>query len=150
MAWMRMMGAESVAYHRGTVIERADDHPGAALAYYASNHETGRFVWGEEGKDAATLDGFFDELGSEASAAITAISMDMGPAYEKSARSDGHAVKAIICYEPFHVVKLATDALDKVRRAVWQEIRALPDKTAAKRFKGARWALLKNPTDLNA
>jgi transposase len=113
---MRMMGAESVAYHRGTVIERADDHPGAALAYYASNHETGRFVWGEEGKDAATLDGFFDELGSEASATITAISMDMGPAYEKSARVDGHAVKAIICYEPFHVVKLATDALDKVRR----------------------------------
>jgi len=31
-----MMGAESVAYHRHTVLERADDHPGMALAYYAS------------------------------------------------------------------------------------------------------------------
>ncbi len=31
MAWMRMMGADSVAYHRATVIDRADDHPGAAL-----------------------------------------------------------------------------------------------------------------------
>ncbi|MGC8472698.1 MAG: transposase [Acidimicrobiales bacterium] len=39
--------------------------------------------------------------------------------------------------------------LDKVRRATWQEMRTLPDKTAAKRFKGARWALLKNPIDLN-
>ena len=36
LAWMRMMGAESVAYHRETVMGRADDHPGAALGYYAS------------------------------------------------------------------------------------------------------------------
>ncbi len=27
MAWMRMMGAESVDYHRETVLGRADDHP---------------------------------------------------------------------------------------------------------------------------
>lgn len=47
------------------------------------------------------------------------------------------------------MVKLATDALDKVRRATWQELRRLPDQAAARRFKGARWALLKNPGDLN-
>ena len=40
MAWMRMMGAESVAYHRRTVLERGDDYPGMALAYYASRGET--------------------------------------------------------------------------------------------------------------
>jgi hypothetical protein len=28
---MRMMGAESVAYHRETIIERGDDFQGAAL-----------------------------------------------------------------------------------------------------------------------
>jgi hypothetical protein len=37
---MRMMGAESVAYHRRTVLERDDDYPGMALAYYASRGET--------------------------------------------------------------------------------------------------------------
>lgn len=130
-------------------VDEVSWRKGHSYLTLVSNHETGRFVWGAEGKDAATLDGFFDELGAEASAAITAMSMDMGPAYEKSARADGHATKAIICYDPFHVVKLATDALDKVRRATWQEMRTLPDKTAAKRFKGARWVLLKNPTDLN-
>jgi len=36
MAFMAMMGAESVAYHAATVMERADDHPGQALEYYAS------------------------------------------------------------------------------------------------------------------
>ncbi len=114
-----------------------------------SNHQTGKFVWGAEGKDAGTLDAFFDEIGSETSEAITAMSMDMGPAYEKSARKDGHAVNAVICYDPFHVVQLVTKALDQVRRSVWQDLRKLPDQQAARRFKGARWALLKNPDDLS-
>lgn len=113
-----------------------------------SNHETGRFVWGKQGKDAATLDAFFDELGEQRSRAITAMSMDMGPAFEKSARAEGHATKAVICYDPFHVVQLVTRALESVRRGVWQELRQLPDKNTARRFKGARWALLKNPGDL--
>ena len=48
MAWMRMMGADSVAYHQATVMGRADDHPGQALAYYASRGET-PLVWGGSG-----------------------------------------------------------------------------------------------------
>ena len=55
----------------------------------------------------------------------------------------------MICYDLFHVVQLATTALDKVRRGVWQELRQLPDQDVARRFKGARWALLKNPSDLS-
>ena len=54
----------------------------------------------------------------------------------------------MICYDPFHVIKLAGDALDAVRRQVWQSARRFPDKTIANRYKGARWALLKNPGDL--
>ena len=42
MAWMRRMGAEPVAYHQATVLERGDDHPGQALAYW-------RFVASERG-----------------------------------------------------------------------------------------------------
>jgi transposase len=56
-----------------------------------SNHASGKFIWGQEGKDADTLDAFFDELGQEHSEAITVMSMDMGPAYDKSARKPGHA-----------------------------------------------------------
>ena len=132
-----VVGADEVSWRKG--------HSYLTLI---SNHASGRFVWGQEGKDAATLDAFFEELGPERSEAITAMSMDMGPAYEKSARKPGHATKAIICYDPFHVVQLGTKALEKVRRAVWQEMRTLPDQSLAKRFKGARWALLKNPGDL--
>lgn len=113
-----------------------------------ANHRSGKVVWGAEGRDAKTLDGFFDDLGPERSAQLTAVSMDMGPAFAKSVRAEGHAPQATICLDPFHVIALGTKALDEVRRPLWQELRQLPDPTIAKRFKGARWALLKNPEDL--
>lgn len=45
MAWMRMMGAESVAYHEATVAQPGDDFAGRAMAYYGSRGET-PLVWG--------------------------------------------------------------------------------------------------------
>ncbi len=74
--------------------------------------------------------------------------MDLGPAYLKSVRADGHAPQAIVCADPFHLVKLVGDALEVVRRDLWQQLRRLPDNRWARDFKGARWALLKNPEDL--
>ena len=133
-----VIGADEVSWRKG--------HSYLTLV---SNNDTGKFVWGKEGKDTATLDCFFDELGEERSAAITAMSMDMGAAFEKSARKEGHATKAVICFDPFHVVQAGTQALEKVRRQVWQDLRKLPDQESARRFKGARWCLLKNPGDLS-
>lgn len=130
-------------------VDEVSWRKGHSYLTLVSNHDTGKFVWGHQGKDAATLDGFFDDLGPERAAAIEAMSMDMGPAFEKSARAPGHATNAVICYDPFHVVQLVTNALDKLRRQSWQDLRKLGDKDAARRFKGARWALLKNPSDLS-
>ena len=65
MAWLRMMGAESVAYHRRTVLERGDDYPGMALAYYASRGET-PLRWGGTGAAALGLDGPVTVEGYEA------------------------------------------------------------------------------------
>lgn len=111
-----------------------------------SNHDTGKIIWGKAGKDTDTLNAFFDALPDGGADGIEAVSMDMGPAYAKAVREK--APGAVICFDPFHVVKLATDALEALRRQIWQAARALPDKRIAKTFKGARWALLKNPKDL--
>ncbi|HVA74570.1 MAG TPA: ISL3 family transposase [Acidimicrobiales bacterium] len=113
-----------------------------------SDHRSRKIVWGREGRDTATLDKFFTELGPERSGELTAVSMDMSAAYAKSVRKPGHATRAIICYDPYHVVQLGTKALDTVRRQHWQEMRRA-DEQAAKRFKGARWCLLKNPEHLD-
>ncbi len=113
-----------------------------------ANHTTGKIVWGAQGKNSKTLDGFFNELGKVRSAKITAVSMDMGPAFAKSVQAVGNAPQATICYDPFHVVALATKSLEDVRRAHWRQMWDHNEPELARKFKGARWALLKNPENL--
>jgi len=112
-----------------------------------TDHRSGKVVWADEGKDTAAANRFYDALGEAGRARLTAVSMDMGPAYRKA--TTDRAPQATICYDPFHVVALATKALDAVRRQQWNLLRAADDPDAARRFKGARWALLKRPEDLN-
>ena len=85
------------------------------------------------------------EIGERAGQ-LRAVTMDMGEGYAKSVRE--HATQAVICIDNYHVVQLATKALDEVRREHWNELRGAGERDAAKQFKDARWSLLKNPTDL--
>ena len=65
MAWMRLMGADSVAYHKETVLSRGDDYPGQALDYYASRGET-PLAWGGSGAERLGLSGSVTEAQYEA------------------------------------------------------------------------------------
>ena len=108
-----------------------------------ADHIRGQIVRGSEGNDSSTADRFFKQIGKSRSHAIEVISLDMGPGYAKSARE--HAPQAIIAIDPYHVVALGNRALDEVRRDYWNELRRLGDRDAARRFKDARWSLLKAP-----
>ncbi len=77
---------------------------------------------------------------------LTAVSMDMTGGYAKSVRTN--APQATIVIDNYHVVQLATKALDEVRREYWNQLRAAGEAGAAKAFKDVRWSLLKNPEDL--
>jgi transposase len=77
---------------------------------------------------------------------LTAVSMDMTGGYAKSVRE--RASQATIVIDNYHVVALATKALDEVRREHWNELRAAGKTDAAKQFKQDRWALMRNPDDL--
>ena len=57
MAWMRMMGAESVAYHRHTVLERGDDYPGHGAWPTTPRRGETPLRWGGTGAAALGLDG---------------------------------------------------------------------------------------------
>ena len=48
---------------------------------------------------------------------------------------------AEVCLDPFHVVKLATEMLDQVRREVWNDARRANERQFANQLKGARVAL---------
>jgi transposase len=110
------------------------------------DHDTGRLVWAADGRNERTLERFFDELGTERSAALTHVSADAAEWIERVVRR--RAPEAIICTDPFHVVAWATEALDAVRREVWNAARRRGETTLAKDLKGARFALWKNPEDL--
>lgn len=111
-----------------------------------ANHRTGEVVWADEGKDTAAAERFFDALGERRAHRLTTVSMDMGPAYPKVVTD--RAPQAVICWDPFHVVALGARELDVVRRAHWNQLRVGATPQDARRFKGARWALLKRPEDL--
>jgi transposase len=68
----------------------------------------------------------------------------VGGSRKRSGSKDRHRASGL----PNHIVKAATDALDDIRRAVWNEARRSGDKQLAKDLKGARFALWKNPENL--
>lgn len=111
------------------------------------DHDTGRLLFASPGKDEATLDKFFDQLGAKGCARIELVSVDAAAAFHNAVKK--RCPNAKLCLDPFHVVQWATKALDAVRRAVWNKLRKSGQKERAKALKGARWALWKNYGDLN-
>jgi transposase len=129
------------------------------------DHDSGHLIWAAPGRDQATLRRFFDALGADRCAQITHVSADAADWIATVVTERCPA--AIRCADPFHVVAWATEALDAERRRAWNDARALArtettrgpgrsgENTAprlghhrARRLKGARYALWKNPEDL--
>lgn len=94
------IGVDEIAYRKGrkflTVI---------------TDHDTGRVVHLAQGRTSAALAAFYDLLGPHRRAHIQAISMDMTRIYREPTLE--HLPHAAICFDPFHVVKWAGDALDQ-------------------------------------
>jgi transposase len=110
------------------------------------DHDTGRLVWAAAGRDRKTVEKFLELLGKERCEQLELVSCDMA---ESIATAIGERCpNAIRCVDPFHVIKLATDALDEIRRDVWNQARREGHKQAAKELKGARFVLWKNPGKL--
>ncbi len=110
------------------------------------DHASGRLVWAAEGRSRKVVDSFFELLGPQRCAQISHVSSD--GAEWILLPVEQHCPNATICLDPFHVVQWATNALDKVRREIWNEVRRSGQKVAAGELKGSRWALLRNPEHL--
>ncbi len=124
------IGVDEISYRRGqryltTVVD----------------HRKGSIVWCAPGRNAQTLNAFFDLLGDRKHT-IRAVSIDMSGGYQQAIRQS--IPDADICFDPFHVVRLAQRAVDQVRRDEWNahERSKTP---AGKWIKGTRWSLLKSP-----
>ena len=148
---VRRIGIDEVSYRKG--------HKYLTVVV---DHDTGRLIWIQPGRDAATLHAFFDELGPERTARLTHISADSANWITQTVAA--RAPQALLCADPFHVVAWATQCLDDVRREVWNQARRAPggsqgwgshaglryqlSRSDARKLKHARYALWKNPEDL--
>lgn len=148
------IGVDEVSYRKGHRY----------LTVVADHDQSGRVVWAAEGKNAATLEKFYDELGEDGCAQLEAVSMDLGAAFKKA--TDTKAPQARQCVDPFHLVALANEAINKARRQAWnlerQKAKTLPRRgpgrpssatpdrpdTQARWVKHSRWALVKDPAAL--
>lgn len=147
---LRRIGIDEISYRRGQLYLTV-----------VVNHDNGRLVWAEPGRDQGTLRRFFDDLGEERSALITHVSADQATWISNVVTERCPA--AVQCADPFHVVKWANEAVAKVRADAWRAARAAGatrkngheagrqrrDSTGEARELGrARYALWKNPESL--
>jgi transposase len=130
LAGLVAIGVDEISYRRGQ-------------RYLTSvvDHETGAIVWCSPGRNAQTLQGFFDLLGDRRHS-IRAVSIDMAGGYEKAIREAVPAAE--ICFDPFHVVRLGQRAVDQVRRDEWNT-HERSHTPKGRWIKGTRWSLLKAP-----
>ena len=124
------IGVDEISYRRGqryltTVVD----------------HHKGAIVWCAPGRNARTLNAFFELLG-ERKQSIRAVSIDMSGGYQQAIRDS--IPNAEICFDPFHIVRLGQRAVDQVRRDEWNA-HDRSHTPAGKWIKGTRWSLLKSP-----
>lgn len=123
------IGVDEVSYRKGhkylTVIA---DHLGAGM------------IFATEGRTKKAVGEFFDELGSQRAEKLVAVTMDMAAPYIEEVQE--RAPNAELAFDPFHVVKLASEAVQEVRR---EEIRDNKGQPVAQVLKEARWSVLKTP-----
>ncbi|MEX1162217.1 MAG: ISL3 family transposase, partial [Nitriliruptor sp.] len=111
------------------------------------DHDSGRLVWATPGRNKATVSKFFNQLGKSRTLKIRLVSADAAGWIGDVVAS--RCLNAKLTMDAFHVVKWATDALDVVRRQVWNDARRAGQTAVAKELKGARYALWRNPEDLS-
>jgi transposase len=134
---LRRIGIDEISYKKGH-----------RYLIVIVDHDSGRLVWAAPGRDKATLNRFFDALGKSRSAKLREVSADGAEWIADVVRS--RCLNARLAMDAFHVVAWATDALDEVRRDVWNQARRDGgDKALAERLKGCRYALWKNPERLS-
>jgi transposase len=148
------IGVDEISYRKGHRY----------LTVVADHDRDGAVVWVGEGKQTEVLEAFYDELGPDRLVVLEAISLDLSGSFKKA--TDRKAPHVRQCVDPFHLIALANQALDRARVDTWNPVhqqaraehrpRHRPRKDAppsqqpkARWIKNTRWALVKDPDQLN-
>lgn len=92
------IGVDEIAYKKGR-----------KFLTLVTDHDTGHVVWLGEGRSQEVLGEFYARLDPVQREQVQAVSMDMSYIYREATRS--WLPNAAICFDPFHVIVWAGDAL---------------------------------------
>jgi transposase len=138
MSRVRIVGIDETSLRRGhdyvTVVHDLDAK---------------RLLFCTEGREHTTIQAFAQDLqdhGGEPTA-IAHACMDMSAAYLKGTAA--YLPNALVSYDRFHVVKLAGEAMDEVRKQEWQTERARVEEALGeltpKQRRSILWGMRRNP-----
>jgi transposase len=121
-------------------IDETSRARGHAYVTLVADAEQRSVIFVTEGKDANTINAFVSDLAAHKGdpKTIESVSIDMSPAFINGVSKN--LPNARITFDKFHVIKHASEAIDKTRR--------IEQKTDDS-LKGMRWKLLKNYNNLS-
>ena len=128
------IGIDEVAYRKGH-----------RYLMCVTDHDSGRLVWAAPGRSEQTAAAFFQALGPKRCRLIRAVSVDLHGGWIRATRT--WCPNARICADPFHIIKLATQSLDELRRGLWQALRD-SDPQQASWIRGTRFAIRRRSDNL--
>ena len=123
-------------------LSRSKGHNYLTLVYQI-DHECKRLLWIGHERTAASFKCFFEWLGPDRCKQLQFVTSDMWRAYISTVAR--RANSAIHVLDRFHVMRLFSDAVDRVRRDEASRLRAQGDTVT---LKHTRWVLLKRKENL--
>ncbi len=127
---------------RYLAVDEFATHKGHRYMTVVMDLETGEILHAHEGKDAAALIPFLKRL-KKAKVPVEAIAMDMSDAYAKAVR-EVYGEELDVVHDTFHVVALASKAIDDTRKDMVRDLQG----DERKAIKGTRFLLLKGLENL--
>jgi transposase len=156
ISWDEAWGIEKRAVRRGLARRAVGEvkHVGVDEKAVAKGHtyltvvadlDRGQVLYLAEGRNGASLDGFWEGLGPAGRRGIEAIAMDMWEPYIQSTRRHVPGAEEKIVFDKFHIVKHLHEAVDRVRRVEQRALKGVADD----RLTGTKYLWLMRPGSMS-
>ena len=130
----------------GVGVDETSYRKGHTYITVVVDHERRRVIWAHDGYGRDVFDLFFQTLTPEQRASIRVVTSAGARWIDSCVRE--HCPNAERVLDGFHIVGWMGDALDQVRKRLWNQARRDGDEQATRRMRGVKYAVPKNPDDL--
>lgn len=156
LSWNAVDGIMQRAVRRGLArrAELTPTHLSVDETSFQKHHEyvtvvtdqqDGRVLYVADERTRESLETFYAGLSKRQLAGISAVAMDMWPAYINATRAYVPEADARIAFDKFHVAKYLGDGVDKVRREEHRRLMREGDTV----LKGSKYQWLRNPGNMS-